>query len=112
MSTDVIVTITAVWGALLSTVLAVCEIVRYRNDRPKINVWVDVDLQQTSEGSKTTWVTYRVANIGRRPITITEAGFKAKGDKKLTPRCSQRTSSIARRSGRTNQGECWYVSAF
>ena len=64
-------TFLAIWGAVLSTILALFESVRFFLDRSRLRVRPEVTI--SVEGA---WMRAVVVNRGRRPTTDTEAGFR------------------------------------
>ena len=62
----------ALWGALLSTILAVRE---YFKDRRKVKVTYSSVITSNNLGNPITLVEVKVVNIGHRPITITGGGL-------------------------------------
>jgi hypothetical protein len=75
-------TILAIWGAVVSTILAFLKIKEfYREDRPKIKVTVAGDYYvlpknhpQNPYGDKPL-VSITAINIGRRPVTLKKVGL-------------------------------------
>ncbi|MBI4833399.1 MAG: hypothetical protein HY811_01080 [Planctomycetes bacterium] len=73
-----LIEILAIWGAALSTILAVFKIFEYRRDKASIKVSV----KQVYESSPTNSITRKnmirilVVNKGRRPVTLKEAGLR------------------------------------
>lgn len=68
---DVVTLVLSVWGATLSTILALREL---NKDRRKIKVFVDYQGNISSDGDAST-ITVRTVNVGHRPIEIIKAGF-------------------------------------
>lgn len=70
--------ITAIWGAVLSTLLALFEIYKYFNDRVRLKVTVQggykVYPKITPYGDMEL-ITISAANFGRRPVTLTKAAL-------------------------------------
>jgi hypothetical protein len=69
---DIFTRALAIWGALLSTILAVTEISKVRR---KIKVIVDFLVQVDLEKGEKSTISIRAVNVGPRPIEITKAGF-------------------------------------
>lgn len=68
-------TFLAIWGAVLSTVLAIFQSVRFFLDRPRLKV-----LPELTISVRGVWMRAVVVNAGRRPTTVTEAGFEVLAD--------------------------------
>ncbi len=77
-------TVLAIWGALLSTVLGVVELLKHLGDRARILVEADLSFRptepeaatkgtrvQTKHGWQEVLLSIRMANRGRRPMQIT-----------------------------------------
>lgn len=76
-----IIFVLAVWGAVLSTLLATLEILKYRKDKPNIIVnikggykFYPVDHPYNPYGNSTLLV-ISASNRGKRPITLTKAAL-------------------------------------
>ncbi len=69
---DIFTRFLAIWGAILSTILAVIEISKVRR---KIKVIVDFLVEVDPEKGEKSTISIRAVNIGPRPIEITKAGF-------------------------------------
>ncbi len=78
----------AVWGALLSTILAVLEIIKLVRDRVRIKVTVRGGYYVYPENhpgnpyGKKSLISITTVNVGKRPVTLKQAGL-------LTPHGSQ-----------------------
>jgi len=73
-STTPITTILAVWGALVSTGLAVIKLNEFYRDRSHVNVKVKCGVRIVPEShpySKSNILSVTVVNVDRRPVTIT-----------------------------------------
>jgi hypothetical protein len=71
-------TVLAVWGALVSTGLAALKINEYLKDRPRLKVTIQPSMKafpNTSAYGTMTVLLAKVANIGRRPTTITHVSL-------------------------------------
>lgn len=76
---------TGIYGAILSTILAVIKIVEIRRDRPVLKVTVSGDWifhPNPFPGEKTT-IAIKAVNLGHRPITLTGAGLLMPGKRYL-----------------------------
>ena len=80
--------ITAIWGASLSSILALFEAYKYFSDRVKLKVKVQGGYKvypKTTPYGDMELVTIIAANCGRRPVTLTKAALlmpkKAEGAK-------------------------------
>jgi len=86
-----------IWGGILSTILAVLKILEYRRDRANMKVTVRgnyaVFPKNTPYGDASLLVITAI-NIGRRPISIKQAGL-------LLPRNSKRKYAVFGESIRT-----------
>lgn len=76
-------TLLAFWGAILSTFLALIEVIKLMQDRPCIKIKVKggwkIYPKDTTYG-RYEYVDITIINIGRRPVTITHASLrKSKG---------------------------------
>lgn len=68
----------AIWGAVLSTILALIRIVEFLKDRPEVKVWVSGGFKiypPIGEYANMDLIHISVVNTGRRPITISGAGL-------------------------------------
>jgi hypothetical protein len=75
----------ALWGALLSTGLAAFKIAEYRRDRPLVRITLTSGMKATpgSVYGDMTLLLVKVANVGRRPISITHVSLRMpRGDTK------------------------------
>jgi hypothetical protein len=74
-SMTVITTLLAVWGAVVSTGLAIIKVIELSRDRSKVEVSVKGDVKLIPEGrnpyGKAKLLCVTVVNKGRRPVTIT-----------------------------------------
>lgn len=64
-------TFLAIWGAALSTILALFESIRFYLDRPRLQVLPQLNVSVAGAVMRAV-----VTNRGRRPTTVTEAGFR------------------------------------
>lgn len=64
-------TFLAIWGAVLSTLLAIFESIRFFLDRSRLRVTPELTINVRGA-----WMRAVVTNRGRRPTTVTEAGFE------------------------------------
>lgn len=72
-------TFLALWGAVLATLLAILEGARFFLDRPRLRVSPRVNV--SIDGAA---IMVEVVNRGRRPTTVTEAGFEPQGFHSIT----------------------------
>ena len=72
-------TFLAIWGAALSTLLAIFETIRFMLDRPGLKVAPELTV-----GVEGVWMRAVVTNGGRRTTTVTEAGFKVLAHHEIT----------------------------
>ena len=74
----ILTTALAIWGAGLSTLLAILEVIKFRRDRIDIKITVrggyKVYPKENPYGD-TTLLSINVANKGKRPVTIKKAGL-------------------------------------
>ncbi len=78
MASDLLTVVLALWGAVLSTVLAVFKIVEHRSDRAVIKVSLQPGMKafpSTSAYGTMTLLLIKVTNVGRRPTSITHASL-------------------------------------
>ena len=68
----------AIWGALLSTVLAIYSIQKARQDRAQIDVYVEI---MVTIPATIPYLMIVITNRGRRPANITGVGFKTSRQK-------------------------------
>lgn len=61
----------ALWGALTGTLALGLRVAEYVRDRPKLSL----RLRASAFEDKPAWIGLEVANNGRRPTTLVEAGF-------------------------------------
>lgn len=98
---DTITLILAIYGAVLSTILGVFKIVQYLlESRPRLKVTVKVGVRQNAGGLNVelavnpgyklnelgdtpTHFVVEIANIGKRPVTVSKAGLRLSGHKSL-----------------------------
>jgi len=73
--------ILAIWGSVLSTILAILELFKFRRDRAIINVrvrgdyvFIPKDHPGNPYGDKSL-ISISVSNSGRRPVTLKKAGL-------------------------------------
>lgn len=70
--------ILAIWGALVSTVLAWMKIAEYRKDRPIVRVTIKPGMKafpdNTVYGAMTLLIV-DVANVGGRPVSVTHVSL-------------------------------------
>lgn len=64
--------ILAVYGAILSTLLALMQIIK---DMRRIKVVVDFSITVDSRDGENSTISIRAVNVGHRPVEITRAGF-------------------------------------
>jgi hypothetical protein len=74
-----VTTFLAIWGAVLATVLGVFEGFRFFLDRPRLKVAPRLTINVNGA-----WLMVQVVNRGRRPTTVTEAGFEPLADLTMT----------------------------
>lgn len=71
----------AIWGAAISTLVAVSQIAAFVRDRPKLEVGVTFSVRADTPPT----LTLNVVNHGRQPVTIVKAAFVvAAGDYAVT----------------------------
>jgi hypothetical protein len=102
---DVAIAITAVYGAVLSTVILIWQ---YRNSRPNVHISITEEyLRDTDELlSHLEWIVATVTNSGTQPVALTFVGFvehKLLRKKRffLPSRISRHASAIALESGKS-----------
>ena len=68
-------TVLAVWGAVVSTIAIIWNIVRDREDRGKLKVMCyPGQLVGGIEPDEKTYLVYHVTNVGRRSVVVTHIG--------------------------------------
>jgi len=70
---EVITIVVALWGAGLSTALAIRD---YFKDRPRLKVYSFVGELPVPSGKPPRFIILQVTNVGHRPITICDAGLE------------------------------------
>lgn len=70
-------TFIAWWGAIVSTVVFVWDIYKWKTDGAKLNVQLAPNMQSIGDPRRDgiTWVSITVTNIGSRPCTIKSVGM-------------------------------------
>ncbi|SRR5258708_6977159 len=76
--TNIPTLIVAIYAAVISTMTGIAQVMNYRRDRDKIKVTVQRDMQMYGDlrFADMTLTIVKVANAGRRPVTITSVGFE------------------------------------
>ena len=72
--------ITAIWGAVLATILAIIETCRFFRDKVRLKVTVEGGyhiIPPSPPFGDAELIRIFVANVGRRPVTLTKAGLLA-----------------------------------
>ncbi|MEJ1402549.1 MAG: hypothetical protein RPU61_03400 [Candidatus Sedimenticola sp. (ex Thyasira tokunagai)] len=70
--------IVAWWGAIIATIILVWDVYKWKTSGAKIRYFVSSEMKLFGgiEDNDKTYITFRVANIGDRPTTITTIGGK------------------------------------
>lgn len=76
MKTDITIYI-ALYGAILSTIVIIWDVIKYYKDKPKIKVQVDVG-QHFSLKRYEDEIGVKIINVGKRRITIVAHGYQFK----------------------------------
>lgn len=63
--------VVAWWGAILSTIVFLWDIYKYRHAGPKLRVGVNANMVMAPSTDKRTFVVTEVVNFGDRPTTLT-----------------------------------------
>ena len=74
MKTDITIYI-ALYGAILSTIVIIWDVIKYYKDKPKIKVQVDVGPHYSLKRYESE-IGVTVINIGKRPVTIVAHGYQ------------------------------------
>lgn len=72
---DTIIIVLAIWGALLSTFLAILKILDFRRERPNVRVVFMLELQKRNDRVLEPYFVLKAFNKGRRIINLEEAGL-------------------------------------
>src|SRR3989442_1852832 len=78
MPNDLLTAALAIWGAVVSSVLAVLKVAEYLKDRPIIKISLQPGMKafpNTSFYGSMTVLFVKVANVGRRPTSITHVSL-------------------------------------
>jgi hypothetical protein len=67
--------VVAWWGAILSTVVFLWDIYKYRHAGPKLRIGINAGMLMVPSADKRTFVVTEVMNIGDRPTTLTNLGL-------------------------------------
>lgn len=75
---ELITIIIAIYGAVLSTIVALFNIIKHFNDKPKIVVKTKPSFfyESSDPGKEIKKIGVEIINSGKRPITISYSGFK------------------------------------
>lgn len=80
MAEDKVIGIVAWWGAILSTIVVLWDIYKWKTSGPKLKVDISANMQYFEQGTgrvdDKTYVIVNIANVGQRLTTITNVGMQ------------------------------------
>lgn len=79
---DLLTTILAIWGAVLSTIALIWNILRDRKDRQNVEIRV-APVILSDDPTEEEFLGTTITNTGRRPVTIIGVGARRRGKKGL-----------------------------